>query len=252
MQAPSRELFLESLRAFVRAEQDWVPTRKDASLYLRPTLIGTEAFLGVRASEQYLFYIVGSPVGAYYGEGQDSVKIWIEREFSRAAPGGIGAVKAGGNYASSLLAAQAAKAKGFAQVLWLDAATRTHVEEVGTMNIFFKIKGKTITPALNGSILPGVMRDSCIEWLKSKGRPVEERQVDIAEVLAAARAGHLEEAWGTGTAASISPIGQFATADGAYTINEGKPGPLATELFQSFGDLFYGRVRDEHGWMQAL
>lgn len=252
MQAPPQELFMEALLALVRTDASWVPSRENTSLYLRPTLIGTEGFLGVRPSEAYTFFVIGSPVGAYFGEGHESVKIWIERELSRAAPGGIGAVKAGGNYASSLLAAQRARAKGYSQVLWLDAASKELVEEVGTMNIFFKIKGKVLTPALNGSILPGVMRDSCIAWLKSRDYRVEERTVELAEVLTAARAGDLEEAWGTGTAASIAPVGCLATDDGTYAINEGRPGPLAGELYKGFNDLFYGRTRDEMGWMKVV
>ena len=252
MQAPSKELFLDGVEAFVRADKDWVPRRENTSLYLRPTLIGTEGFLGVRASEAYMFYVIGSPVGSYFSEGQETVKIWIERELSRAAPGGIGAVKAGGNYASSLLASQRARAKGFSQVLWLDAASKRYVEEVGTMNIFFKIAGKTITPSLSGTILPGVMRDSCIDWLRANNHTVEERPIEIAEVMAAAKSGSLEEAWGTGTAASISPIGEFASADGSFAINANRAGPLAKALFTGFMDLFYGRARDEMGWTTVV
>ena len=252
MQAPPQELFIEGIKALVRADASWVPSRKDTSLYLRPTLIGTEGFLGVRPSEHYTFFVIGSPAGSYFSEGHESVKIWIERELSRAAPGGIGAVKAGGNYASSLLAAQRARAKGYSQVLWLDAANKRYVEEVGTMNIFFKIGGKVITPSLNGSILPGVMRDSCIEWLRAKGHSVEERPIELAEVLEAAAEGRLEEAWGTGTAASISSVGQLATNDGAFSINEGKQGPLAKTLYAAFMDMFYGRSRDELGWTTVV
>ena len=249
MQSPPHELFIEGLKAFVRAEASWVPTRKDTSLYLRPTLIGTEGFLGVRPSEKYSFFILGSPASGYFsGDGNQTVKIWIEREYSRAARGGIGAVKAGGNYASSLLGAQRAREKGFSQVLWLDAARKQYVEEVGTMNIFFKISGKAITPSLNGSILPGVTRDSCVQLLKHMGVPVEERPIEINEILAAAKAGTLEEAWGTGTAASISPIGEFATDEGSFLVNGGKAGPLAGDLYKRFTDVFYGRGRDDLGW----
>ncbi|MFN8944214.1 MAG: branched-chain amino acid aminotransferase, partial [Pseudobdellovibrionaceae bacterium] len=170
MKAPNWDLFFQGILNFVKIEETWIPTEPTTSLYLRPTLIGTEAFLGVRPSEQYLFYIIGSPVGAYYSQpdlGAQAVKIWVEMNDSRCAPGGIGAVKAGGNYASSLRAATAARKQGYAQVLWLDAGEKKYIEEVGTMNVFFKIADEVITPPLSGTILPGVMRNSIIELMNS-------------------------------------------------------------------------------------
>ena len=248
MQAPSTEVFVESIRKFTEVEAAWVPKAPGTALYLRPTLIGTEAYLGVRPANNYLFYIVASPVGGYYGEGIEAVKIWVETQFARCAPGGIGAVKAGGNYAASLYAATEAKKRGFAQVLWLDAAQKRFVEEVGTMNVFFVIGDKVITPPLQGTILPGVMRDSAIQLMKSLGYTVEERQISLDEVLMANERGVLKEAFGTGTAASISPVGQLGLEGRTITINDGRPGPIARELYATITDIQYGRKADPFGW----
>jgi branched-chain amino acid aminotransferase len=248
MQSPPEDIFMASIKKFTEVEVDWVPKAKGTSLYLRPTLIGTEGFLGVRPSTQYLFYIIGSPVGGYYGEGIEAVKIWVEKKYSRSAPGGIGAVKAGGNYASSLLAATEAKKKGFSQVLWLDSSQHRFVEEVGTMNVFFVIGGKVITPALGGTILPGVMRDSAIQVLRSTGRTVEERPVALDEVLMAHERGLLTEVFGTGTAASVSPVGQLGFEERTITISDGRPGPIARELYATLTDIQYSRRADDKDW----
>jgi branched-chain amino acid aminotransferase len=260
MQMPSKEMFLDGIKKLVTIDADWVPTKPGTALYLRPTLIGTEGFLGVRPSEGYLFYVIASPVGGYYGEGIETVKIWVEREYSRAARGGIGAVKAGGNYASSLLAAFEAKKRGYAQVLWLDASEKKYVEEVGTMNVFFHIGDSIITPPLGGTILPGVMRDSIIELLQAqkKNLKVEERRILIEEVLQAQKAGQLHEIFGSGTAASVSPVGALGIAqneggeDTVIEINQGKVGPLANELFEYMTGVQYGRRKDDFGWTQVL
>jgi branched-chain amino acid aminotransferase len=252
MKAPNLEIFMESIRKFVEVETKWVPSAPGTALYLRPTLIGTEAFLGVRPSNDYLFYIVASPVGGYYGEGIEAVKIWVETQYARCAPGGIGAVKAGGNYAASLLAATEAKKRGFAQVLWLDAAQKRFVEEVGTMNVFFVIGDKVITPPLLGTILPGVMRDSAIQLLKKLGYSVEERPISLDEVLMANERGLLKEAFGTGTAASISPVGQLGFEDRTITINDGRPGAIARQLYATITDIQYGRKADELGWTMEV
>ena len=257
MAMPPLELFLNGLKQLVSADSTWVPNRPNTALYLRPTLVGTEGFLGVRPSERYLFYIIASPVGGYYGEGIDSVKIWVEREYSRAAPGGIGAVKAGGNYASSLRAAFEAKKRGYAQVLWLDSSEKKYVEEVGTMNVFFKIGDRVITPPLGGTILPGVMRDSVIELLKAEKVAVEERSITIEEILREHANGHLTEIFGTGTAASVSPVGTLGVAregseDRVIQINDGKVGALARRLYDKMTDIQYGRSLDVFGWTQLI
>ena len=250
MEAPNSELFMEGLLQLVRTEQSWVPHDPGTALYLRPTLIGTESFLGVRASEKYLFYIITSPVAGYYGDGIAALKIWIERDYSRACPGGIGQAKAGGNYAASLRAALEAKKRGFAQVLWTDSAQHRLVEEVGTMNVFFVIGDRVITPNLSGTILPGVMRLSTIDLLTSWGRKVEERPVELAEVLDAHKRGELKEVFGTGTAAQISPVSVLGTAEKSYTIGEdGRAGALSRQLYKYFLDLNYGRTPDTLGWL---
>ncbi len=252
MQAPPQEIFMAAIEKFVKLEERWVPHAKGTALYLRPTLIGTEGFLGVRPSNNYLFYIIGSPAGGYFGEGIEAVKIWVEKKYSRSAPGGIGAVKAGGNYASSLLAAVEAKKKGYSQVLWLDSSQHRFVEEVGTMNVFFVIDSKVITPPLNGTILPGVMRDSSLHALKAKGYKVEERQISIDEVVMAHERGLLTEVFGTGTAASVSPVGQFGFEERTITINDGRPGPVARDLYATLIDIQYGRHSDENHWTAEI
>ncbi|MCM2280778.1 MAG: branched-chain amino acid aminotransferase [Bdellovibrionaceae bacterium] len=252
MKAPDLPTYMEGLQQLVTTEREWVPTKEGTALYLRPTLIGTEAFLGVRPAEKYLYYVIASPVGAYYGDSLDSVKIWIEREYSRAAPGGIGAAKAGGNYASSLKAALEAKKRGYAQVLWTDAGQHKFVEEVGTMNVFFLIGDRVITPALSGTILPGVMRDSVIEVLRSWNLQVEERSVPLAEILEAHKNGELKEVFGTGTAAQVSPVSELGTEEQVYKIGSGGVGPLSDRLYTYFMELNYGRTKDTMGWLHEI
>jgi branched-chain amino acid aminotransferase len=252
MKAPPLEIFKEGLLALVETDRDWIPTKSGTALYLRPTLIANEPFLGVRPSDSYIYYVIASPVGGYYGENSEPVKIWVEREYSRAAPGGIGAAKAGGNYASSLLAATEAKKRGYAQVLWLDACEKKYVEEVGTMNVFFLIGDRLVTPPLGGTILPGVMRDSVIQLMEARKRPVDVRPVSFEELQTAHQSGELKEVFGSGTAASISPVGALGTESGLMVINDGKQGPLATELYGYFNDLQYGRIQDEMGWTLEL
>jgi len=254
MRAPSSELFIEGLKALVTTDADWVPNIPGTSLYLRPTLIGTESFLGVRPSQNYLFYIIASPVSSYYSEGLGSLKIWIERKYSRACPGGIGFAKAGGNYAASLKAAVEAKKQGYAQVLWTDSSQHRLVEEVGTMNVFFVIKDRVVTPALSGTILPGVMRDSVITLLKSWGMPVEERVVELDEILAAQKSGDLSEVFGTGTAAQISPVSVLGTIDDKghpvqLSVGLKSPGPISNRLYDYFLGLNHAKTPDSFGWL---
>lgn len=256
MRAPDLDVFMEGLLRFVRTEADWVPSAPGTALYLRPTLIGNEPFLGVRPSQSYMFYVIACPVGAYYSSQEkgeaEAVRIWVETQDSRCAPGGIGAVKAGGNYASSLRAATAAREKGYAQVLWLDACEKRYIEEVGTMNVFFRIGDRIITPPLSGTILPGVMRDSVIQLLENMRVPVETRRISVDEVLEAHAKGELMEVFGTGTAASISSVGTLGFSDRELSINGGRPGPVARELFQTITDLQYGVAKDEMGWMMEI
>jgi len=252
MPAPSLENFQEAVKSLVKIDSDWVPDTRGASLYIRPTLIGTESFLGVRPAEKYLFFIITCPVGAYYAEGFNPVKIWVEEEYIRAAAGGLGAIKAGANYASSLLAAVEAKKKGFAQVLWLDAKEHKQVEEVGTMNVFFRLKNEIVTPPLGGTILNGSTRDCVLEILKSWKLPVVERNISWAEVEAAHAKGELLEAFGTGTAAVISPVGEFSTKTKKLTIGEGRVGELTQKLFDEITGIQYGEKPDTYGWIEEL
>lgn len=248
MQSPPLKTFINGVIELVKTEREWIPSKEGTALYIRPTLIGTEGFLGVRPSSEILFYVITSPVGGYYGAKIDPVSIWIETKYSRAAVGGIGSVKAGGNYASSLLAAQEAKKKGFSQVLWLDGAEKRFVEEVGTMNVFFVQGDKVITPALNGRILPGVMRDSAIHYLESQGITVEQRPVEVYEILKGLKEGVVTEAFGTGTAAAISPIASFGTETAKLSVGTGEVGPITSQLMHFFSDLYYGRIEDNFGW----
>lgn len=252
MPSVPEELFLNAVRQLVQVDSDWVPSARGASLYIRPTLIGTESFLGVRPAEKYLFFIITCPVGAYYAEGFNPIKIWVEEEYIRAAAGGLGAIKAGANYASSLKAAVDAKKKGYAQVLWLDARDHSHVEEVGTMNVFFRLKKEIVTPPLSGTILNGSTRDCVLQLLKSWGMPVVERPIAMSEVQGAHKAGDLLEVFGTGTAAVISPVGELATRENRMFIGEGKVGELTQRLFDEMTAIQYGEKPDAFGWIEEL
>jgi len=207
------ELAVSAIKKLVETEQDWVPREKDTSLYIRPFMIGLDAALGVHSSKHVQFIVVVCPVGAYYPEGLNPVKIYIENEDVRAVKGGTGMAKTGGNYAASLRAGNRAEERGYSQVLWLDGVHRKYIEEVGSMNVMFKVAGKILTPDLNGSVLDGITRRSCIQLLKDWGYEVEERRISAEELFQAAENGTLEEAWGTGTAAVVSPIGELAMGD---------------------------------------
>jgi branched-chain amino acid aminotransferase len=251
MQVPPKETMMEGIRQLVRIDKDWIPSERGASLYIRPTLIGTESFLGVRPSEEYLFYVICCPVGSYYAEGSKPIKIWIEENYLRAAPGGLGATKAGANYAASLKAAHEAKKKGYAQVLWLDV-TKQNIEEVGTMNVFFVFEDEVVTPATNGSILPGGVRDSVIQLLKADGKKISERKLSLSEVRKRAKDGSLKEVFGTGTAAIISPVGELAAAEFTIKINDGVTGPVAAKLYEKLTAIQYGEHPDEFGWIEKI
>ncbi|MFN7730177.1 MAG: branched-chain amino acid aminotransferase [Bdellovibrio sp.] len=251
MAPPPLELTMQAIRELVKVDERWVPSGKGTSLYIRPTLIGTEAFLGVRPSKSYLYFIMLSPVGAYYGEGAKTIKIWVEDKYLRAAPGGLGAVKAGANYAGSLKAAFEAKKKGYAQVLWLDTS-REAIEEVGTMNVFFVFKNEIVTPALNGSILPGGTRDCVLHLLKHWNLPIRERKLTVAEVEDAHAAGDLLEVFGTGTAAVISPVGELCFKGKPMTIGGGDVGPLSLRLLEEISGIQYGERKDQFGWIEPI
>jgi branched-chain amino acid aminotransferase len=252
MPSVPEDQFLQAVRDLVRLDLDWVPTARGSSLYIRPTLIGTESFLGVRPAEKYLFFIITSPVATYYAEGFSPVKIWVEEEFIRAAEGGLGAIKAGANYASSLAAAVAAKKKGFSQVLWLDAKNHKEIEEVGTMNVFFRFKNEIVTPPLHGTILNGATRDCVIELLKSWKMPIRERSLTWDEVQKASSAGDLMEAFGTGTAAVITPIGELACVSNKISLSGGRVGELTLRLFDEITGIQYGEKPDPFGWTEVL
>ena len=242
------EDFVQACKAVVEVDKDWIPTDPGTSLYIRPFIIATDEFLGVAPSETYLFMVILAPSGAYYESGLDPVGIWIEDEYVRAVRGGMGFAKTGGNYAASLIGQVKAHNDNYSQVLWLDGVERKYIEEVGSMNIFFKIDGKVITPMLNGSILPGVTRNSTIELCKSWGYDVEERRISVEELLDAWHTGKLEEVFGTGTAAVISPVGKLRYVDDVMEINGGKIGELSQRLYDTMTGIQYGKLDDPFGW----
>ena len=246
------DMAFEGIKALVEMEQDWVPHEKDTSLYIRPFMIGLDAALGVHSSHHVQFIVVVCPVGAYYPEGLNPVKIYIEDEDVRAVKGGTGMAKTGGNYAASLRAGNRAEAKGYTQVLWLDGVHRKYIEEVGAMNVMFKVDGKILTPDLNGSVLPGITRRSCIQLLKDWGYEVEERRISAEELFEAAKNGTLEEAWGTGTAAVVSPIGELAEGDEKCIINNNQIGEVTQKLYDQLTGIQWGRVEDPHNWITKI
>jgi len=243
------QLALEALKELLRIEQDWVPRVPETSLYIRPTIFASDPFLGVRASHTYRFFIILCPVGAYYPEGFNPVKILVETEHVRAVPGGTGEAKTLGNYAASLLAGQKAHDAGFTQVLWLDGVERKYIEEVGSMNIFFVIDGEVISPALQGSILPGITRDTVLQLARMWKLKVTERRISVDEVLEANETGKLQEVFGSGTAAVISPVGQIKHADRVVTVGDGGVGQLAKRFYTAITDIQYGRAEDPRKWI---
>lgn len=242
----------EAMKKLIDIEKDWIPSAPETSLYIRPTIIATDPFLGVRASFTYRFFIILSPVGVYYSEGFNPVKIWITRDHVRAVRGGLGEAKTAANYAASLYAGEEAHENGFTQVLWLDGIEQKYIEEVGSMNIFFVIDDKLVTPALNGSILPGITRDSVIALAKLWGLSISERKISIDELMNAHAAGSLKEIFGSGTAAVISPVGELKYGDTVITVGDGSVGPVANRFFQTITDIQYGKSEDPMGWVEAL
>ncbi len=243
---------LEALKALVSMEKEWVPRAEGTSLYIRPTVVATDPFLGVRASHTYRFFIILSPVGAYYPEGFNPIKILVTNEHVRAVRGGLGDTKTLANYAASLLAGEKAHKAGYTQVLWLDGVEQKYVEEVGSMNILFVIGDELITPMLNGSILPGITRDTVLALGRRWGMKVTERKISIDEVFDAHRAGTLTEVFGSGTAAVISPVGELKYGEKTIHIGQGQPGPVAKRLFDAIMNIQYGRAEDPMQWIEPV
>lgn len=243
---------LAGIIELVNLEREWIPRAKGSSLYVRPTMIATEAALGVKVSGEYLFYVIVGPVGAYYPEGFAPTKILVNDQYVRAVSGGVGFAKTSANYAASLLAAEEAYAKGYTQVLWLDACDKRGIEEVGTSNIFFILEDEVVTPPLSGSILPGITRDSVLTLTRDRGLNVNERRITIDEVIDGIGSGKLKECFATGTAAVISPVGEINYQDQALTVGDGGVGELSQSLYQEILDIQYGVKDDPYGWVVKL
>ncbi len=246
------EFALKALNELVKIDSDWVPRTDGASLYIRPFIISVDPFLGVKPADEYMFIIIMSPSGAYYASGLDPVSIYVESNYVRAVKGGMGFTKTAGNYAASLLAQNEAHEQNYSQVLWLDGVEKKYIEEVGAMNIFFKIDGEIVTPALHGSILSGITRKSAIDLCKSWGMKVSEKRITIQEVAQAYDEGKLEEVFGTGTAAVISPVGKLKWNDKVMIINDNKIGEISQKLYDTMTGIQYGKIKDEFGWIKEV
>ena len=242
------EFAVEAIKALVKVEEDWIPSADGTSLYIRPFIFATDAHVGVHPAKHLLFMIILSPVGAYYPEGLNPVKIYVETKYVRAVKGGMGFTKTGGNYAASLKAQDEASAAGYTQVLWLDGVERKYVEEVGTMNVFFVLDGEVVTPDLQGSILGGITRMSCLEILRSWGLNVSERRISIDEIAQAYDEGRLLEAFGSGTAAVISPIGELKWGDKVMTLNNGEIGEISQKIYDTLTGIQWGKIEGPEGW----
>jgi branched-chain amino acid aminotransferase len=243
---------LDALFKLVSEDRDWVPKSRGTSLYIRPNYIGIDPYLGVSSASEYLFYIILSPVGAYYSTGLKPVKIYVENHYVRAVKGGLGFAKTSANYAASLLAGEEAQKKGCSQALWLDGKTGKYIEEVGSMNIFFLIDGILYTPPLEGSILPGITRESVITLARDFGVPVREERLTIDAVTEAIRSGSMSEAFGTGTAAVVSPVGELYYDGESFMIGGGKMGELSEKMYATLTGIQYGALEDTHGWVVKL
>jgi branched-chain amino acid aminotransferase len=246
------DLFLEGIEKLVKLESDWIPTAPGTSLYIRPTMMAVEPVLGVKPSDHYYFYVILSPVGAYYAAGFNPVKIMVEDSYVRAVPGGTGDAKTGGNYASSLKAGLEAKKRGYDQVLWLDGVHRRFVEEVGAMNMFFAYDDRVVTAPLTGSILNGITRDSVLRLADKLGFTVEEKPLDIEGLMADIKSGWVREAFGSGTAAVITPVGSLCYRDECITVGDGGVGRLTQKLYDTLTGVQYGRIDDTFGWLRKL
>jgi len=246
------EFVLDALMQLLNIEKNWVPGEPGTSLYIRPTIIATDPYIGLRSSHTYRFFIILSPVGAYYPEGFDPVKIWVTTDYVRAVRGGVGQAKTAGNYAASLYATDLANKDGYTQVMWLDGVDLEYVEEVGSMNIFFLIGDELITPELNRSILSGITRDSVLKLAQSWGVKVAERRISIHEIYEAHEKGTLKEVFGSGTAAVISPVGMIKFDGREITVGDGKVGPFAAKLFNELMNIQYGKTADQFNWTRTV
>ena len=246
------EFMLRATKKLIEIEKDWVPHTDGASLYIRPFIFATDPYVGVRPADHYLFLIILSPSGAYYSTGLNPVKIYVEQKYVRAVRGGTGFAKTAANYAISLKGQDEAHAQDYEQVLWLDGVERKYVEEVGSMNIFFVIDGEVITPELTGSVLPGITRKSALEVCKSKGYKVSERRISIQEIADAYDNGKLDEVFGTGTAAVISPVGHLKWGDKVMTINNNEIGPVSQMLYDTMTGIQWGKIPDDFGWIEKI
>lgn len=241
---------LEALETLLETDRDWIPASEGTSLYIRPFIIGCEPVLGVHPASNYRFLIILSPSGAYYAGGLEPVKIYVEPNYVRAVRGGMGFAKTGGNYAASLRAQE--DAKGYAQVLWLDGVERSYIEEVGSMNVFFVFDDEIVTPQLQGSVLPGITRKSCIELMRDWGMTVNERRLSIREVEEKAKSGRLREMFGTGTAAVVSPVGELHYQDESFSVGSGKIGELTQKLYDELTGIQLGKRPDPHNWSKVI
>ncbi len=244
--------FVQAITELINIDYDWIPDSEGASLYIRPFLFGNDETLGVHAVHNATFVVILSPVGSYYAEGLNPVSITIESEDVRAVRGGTGYAKCGGNYAASMRAGQKAEKNGFTQVLWLDGVERKYIEEVGAMNVMFKIGDEIVTPKLTGSVLPGITRKSCLEILKDWGYTVNERLLSVDELISSAENGTLDEAWGTGTAAVVSPIGHLFYQGSNHTISNNQIGKLTQRLYDELTGIQWGKVEDKRGWVYKV
>jgi branched-chain amino acid aminotransferase len=243
---------LDALKQLIALDQEWVPSAPGTALYIRPTIIAMDPYLGVRASNTYRYFIILGPVGAYYAEGFNPVKILVTKDYVRAVRGGLGEAKTPANYAASLYAGEKARQTGYSQVLWLDGVNQKFIEEVGSMNIFFLIENELITPKLNGSILPGITRESVVYLAKKWGMSVSERDLSIDDVVEAHGSGKLQEAFGSGTAAVVSPVGELKYGDTEITVGDGSVGPVSQKLYDAITDIQYGKAEDPNGWIEEI
>ncbi|MDD9301817.1 MAG: branched-chain amino acid aminotransferase [Desulfobacter sp.] len=246
------DFIMDALKQLLKLEEKWIPETLGTSLYIRPFIIATDPFLGVRSSYTFKFFIILSSVGAYYSEGLNPVKIWVSNDHVRAVRGGVGEFKTAGNYAASLYAGEKAKKQGYAQVLWLDAIEMKYIEEVGAMNIFFIVDDELITPSLNGSILPGITRYSVLALAEKWGMKVSERKISIEEIFAAHETGHLTEVFGSGTAAVISPVGEIRYGDKVMNIGDGTPGKTSMKFYDALTAIQYGKAQDTENWIEVV
>lgn len=252
MPALDEDMVLDGIKQLVRVDRDWIPSEPGTSLYIRPFVIATENALGVAPSREYLFTIILSPVGTYYANGMNPISIFVESKYVRAVEGGVGTAKTAGNYAASLKAQEEAAAQGCVQVLWLDGVHRKYIEEVGSMNVFFRIGDTVVTPALNGSFLAGITRDSVIRLLKHWNVPIEERAITIDELVRAHREGRLKEVFGTGTAAVISPVGELIWQGERLEVGDGMTGELSARIYDAITGIQTGKAADPFGWTVAI